>query len=233
MLKPCVRARTCVFSRPPYSICPAACQSQLAQLGYHVIYFDLDTEGYLHDDAGQIQTSKDIWDEAVEGADPCRASYLQIEHDIHAQTVYNLTDHVLASLFRNGFRSVTVGECLGDPPENWYRAGSGTVPAYNFPPRAPTGTYSCLKTTTTARPTTTTTKGTTTTTTKKPTTTTTKATPTPTGGLKVSPDGTCGTGVTCAGSVYGNCACLPLFPDSDTEPPPFPAPRLPLGAPLD
>ncbi|KAK8022208.1 peptidoglycan-N-acetylglucosamine deacetylase [Apiospora rasikravindrae] len=178
------------YMRPPFSICERACQNMLATLGYHEIYFDLDTEGYLHDDPQQIQTSKDIWDDAVEGSDPCQDSYLQIEHDIHYQTVYNLTDYILDSLFRSGYRSVTVGQCLGDPPENWYRAGSGAVPAYDFTTREPTGTWACLK------PTSTTTRRTTTTTSTSPT-----ATPT----LIVSPDGACGTGVTCQGSSYGNC----------------------------
>ncbi|KAI2630521.1 carbohydrate-binding module family 18 [Xylaria nigripes] len=133
------------YMRPPYSICPTdTCGSQLANLGYHVTYFDLDTEGYLHDDPTQIQTSKNIWDKAVVGTNPCQTDYLQIEHDIHYQTVYNLTDYVLASLFNNGYTAVTVGQCLGDPPQNWYRAGSKAVPSYTFTTRAPTGTWSCL-----------------------------------------------------------------------------------------
>ncbi|KAI0145859.1 hypothetical protein F4776DRAFT_379274 [Hypoxylon sp. NC0597] len=173
------------YMRPPYSICPAACQTQLANLGYHAVYFDLDTEGYLHDDATQIQTSKDIWDDAVDGSNPCEDSYLEIEHDIHYQTVYNLTDYILTSLFAHGYRSVTVGQCLGDPPENWYRAGTGKVPDYNFTIRAPTGTFSCLK----------------------PTATSTRPS-TPTSTLKVSQDGKCGNGVTCAGSAYGSCCSI-------------------------
>ncbi|EMR72753.1 putative chitin deacetylase protein [Eutypa lata UCREL1] len=128
------------YMRPPYSICEDACQSMLEELGYHVVYFDLDTEGYLHSDPGLIQDSKDIWDAAVEGTDPCTTSYLEIEHDIHYQVVYNLTEYLVESLFRNGYRSVTVGQCLGDPAENWYRAGSGDVPAYTFVPKDPTAT---------------------------------------------------------------------------------------------
>ncbi|KAK7751312.1 hypothetical protein SLS62_006718 [Diatrype stigma] len=128
------------YMRPPYSICEDYCQDMLADLGYHVIYFDLDTEGYLHSDPSLIQESKDIWDDAVEGTDACTTSYLEIEHDIHEQVVHNLTEYLVASLFRNGYRSVTVGQCLGDDPANWYRAGSGTVPAYTFTPKAPTVT---------------------------------------------------------------------------------------------
>ncbi|KAI0533483.1 carbohydrate esterase family 4 protein [Xylaria digitata] len=173
------------YMRPPYSICPTStCGSQLATLGYHVVYFDLDTEGYLHDDPTEIQTSKDIWDDTVPGTNPCRNNFLQIEHDIHYETVYNLTDYVLDSLFKSGYRSVTVGQCLGDPPENWYRAGSKTVPSYTFTTRAPTGTWSCLTQTQTSTGT------------------------APTSTLVVSTDGNCGSGITCQGSTFGNCCSV-------------------------
>jgi peptidoglycan/xylan/chitin deacetylase (PgdA/CDA1 family) len=38
------------YMRPPYSECDTICQNRLKTLGYHVTYFDLDTEGYLNDD---------------------------------------------------------------------------------------------------------------------------------------------------------------------------------------
>ncbi|KAI0528113.1 carbohydrate esterase family 4 protein [Xylaria bambusicola] len=181
------------YMRPPFSICPSnTCGSQLATMGYHAIYFDLDTEGYLHDDPSEIQISKDIWDDAVPGTNPCRNSFLQIEHDIHEQTVYNLTDYVLDSLFKSGYRSVTVGQCLGDPPANWYRAGSKAVPSYTFKPRAPTGTWSCLSQSSTSPP-------------------------GPTNTLVVSQDGNCGSGVTCQGSKFGNCCSQNNFCGSSID----------------
>lgn len=109
------------YMRPPYSASNSTTDAWLGELGYHITYFNLDTEGYLHDDPNLIQTSKDIWDTNVDGADPDSTKWLQIEHDPVYQTVYNLTDYVLQSLFDNGFQSVTVGECLNDPEENWYR----------------------------------------------------------------------------------------------------------------
>ncbi|KAL2146005.1 hypothetical protein VTI28DRAFT_5662 [Corynascus sepedonium] len=173
------------YMRPPYSICEESCQSILTSLGYHAIYFDLDTEGYLHDDEAQIQTSKDIWDDAIDGSDPSEDSFLQIEHDIHYQTVYNLTDYILTSLLENGYRAVTVGECLGDPAENWYRNGpdgSITVPTTSVVPPNTTSTV----------PT-------------GPTRTTISIEPTYTG---PSTDGTCGNGVTCAGTEFGSCCSI-------------------------
>lgn len=107
--------------RPPHSLSDATTDGWLAELGYHVTYFDLNTRGYENDDAALIQKSRDIWDERVEDLDPRSSSVLQIEHDPVFHSVYSLTTHMLESLFRNGFKAVTVGECLGDPKENWYR----------------------------------------------------------------------------------------------------------------
>lgn len=117
-------ARFPTYFRPPYSICSAVCEEVVARLGYHVVYFDLDTADYLNDDAGLIQNSKYMWDAALEGSDPGTDSFLEVGHDIHYQTVYNLTDYMLTDLEAKGYRAVTVGECLGDPEENWYRQAS-------------------------------------------------------------------------------------------------------------
>ncbi|KAF7550637.1 hypothetical protein G7Z17_g5573 [Cylindrodendrum hubeiense] len=110
------------YMRPPYSASNDTTDAWLGELGYHVTYFNLDTEGYLHDSATLIQESKDIWDAAVEGAAPASTKWLAIEHDPVYQSVYNLTEYMLKSMASNGFNSVTVGECLNDPKANWYRS---------------------------------------------------------------------------------------------------------------
>ncbi|KAF4988717.1 hypothetical protein FDECE_14952 [Fusarium decemcellulare] len=109
------------YMRPPYSASSEKTNAWLDELGYHITYFNLDTEGYIHDSPNMIDTSKDIWDNAIEGKDPERNKWLHIEHDPVYQTVYNLTEYMLQSLVRNDFKAVTVGECLEDPKENWYR----------------------------------------------------------------------------------------------------------------
>lgn len=158
----------------------------MSTLGYHAIYFDLDTEGYLNDDVKKIQTSKNIWDQAMKKSKPSSDSFLQIEHDIHQQVVYNLTDYILTSLFSHGYESVTVGECLGDPPSNWYRAGPGGTVI--IPTSATRSTLRPTSTTSTRN-----------------TRTSTTITPTGAPGGTLSTDGTCGNGITCRGSRFGNC----------------------------
>ncbi|WYZ44614.1 hypothetical protein EsH8_VII_001050 [Colletotrichum jinshuiense] len=170
------------YMRPPYSICGAECENQMADLGYHITYFDLDTQGYLHTDPSQIGYSVGLWDQAMQARSPCNASYLHIEHDIHQQIATTLTSHILDSVVANGWNAVTVGTCLGDPPENWYRGKS--VPSYNFkitPVSAPV----CSSTATSS---------------SSPSST----------GLAISIDATCGSasGKTCQGSVFGNCCSV-------------------------
>lgn len=127
-------------TRPPYSACDAACEDRLNDLGYHITYFDLDTEGYLKDSPELIQDSKDIWDDYVEDGDPSSQQWLHIEHDPVYQTVYNLTDYMLESITRNGFRAVTVGECLQDPKENWYRTVGDAGPPSSSSSRSSSST---------------------------------------------------------------------------------------------
>ncbi|KAK6843034.1 chitin deacetylase [Apiospora arundinis] len=120
------------YMRPPYSSCTAesGCEKDLESLGYHVVYFDLDTQDYLHTAADQIQTSKDIVTKFFQGKQSAAFDALSIGHDIHFQTVYNLTEFMLSTVSKQGYKFVTVGECLNDPVDNWYRKdNSGPAPA--------------------------------------------------------------------------------------------------------
>ncbi|PWY68460.1 chitin deacetylase [Aspergillus heteromorphus CBS 117.55] len=111
------------YMRPPYSSCTeeSGCLKDMGTFGYHVILYDIDTEDYSHDSPEAIQSSKDIFDRSLDSRDAFNRPWLVIAHDVHEQTVHNLTEHMLKRLTAEGYRAVTVGECLGDPPELWYR----------------------------------------------------------------------------------------------------------------
>ncbi|PGH09768.1 chitin deacetylase [Blastomyces parvus] len=111
------------YMRPPYSRCSEAsgCVRQMDELGYHVAYFDVDTDDYNNDSPDLIQRSKDIFDNALAFAKPNNEPLLVIAHDVHEQTVYSLTPHMLQAIYGAGYKVVTLGECLGDDPANWYR----------------------------------------------------------------------------------------------------------------
>lgn len=179
------------YMRPPYSSCTAesGCESHLASLGYHIIYFDVDTDDYEQDDPKKIQNSKNWFKGNITagGATAANSGWLSISHDIHAQTAYNLTDYMLSTITSLGYKAVTVGECLGDPAANWYRSSTGSTATSSVASSA-TGTRTSSAATSSAT-------------------------------LKVSTDATCGgtTGFTCKGSTFGNCCSTAGWCGSTTD----------------
>ncbi|KAF1951413.1 chitin binding protein-like protein [Byssothecium circinans] len=121
------------YMRPPYSSCNAACQADLKTLGYVITYFNLDTDDYNNVTPDKIQKAKDNFFNAVNPSNPSGDQFLAIAHDIHEQTALNLTGYMLQQIRAKGYRGVTVGECLGDPESNWYRASSGTIVSSSKP----------------------------------------------------------------------------------------------------
>ena len=117
------------YMRPPYSSCNAesGCQQDMIDLGYHIVYFDVDTDDYQQTTAEKIQNSKDWFKGNItkNGAIVAKDRFLSITHDIIEQTANNLTEYMLSTLTQLGYKAVTVGECLGDPKENWYRTADG------------------------------------------------------------------------------------------------------------
>lgn len=111
------------YMRPPYGDCGGACQADMAALGYHVIMWNIDTLDYENDSPTAIQTSMNIFDNAV-SLDASSHGYISLEHDVHQWTVQALAAHIIQTAHNRGYRTVTVGECLGDPAGNWYRDGT-------------------------------------------------------------------------------------------------------------
>jgi peptidoglycan/xylan/chitin deacetylase (PgdA/CDA1 family) len=171
------------YMRPPYSSCTGACPTDMAKMGYHVTYFDLDTEDYLNDSPAMIQKPKNNFLGNISSQVASNSDWLVIGHDIHEQTAHNLTAFMLQNLQQQGFKAVTVGECLGDPQANWYRSSAGSVvtSAPSSPVSAPT----------------------------KPAVSSPASAPsTPASSPgKVSIDASCGgtSRYTCLGSAFGNC----------------------------
>lgn len=116
------------YMRPPYSACDsAACQADLKALGYVITSFDLDTDDYNQLTTEKIETAKANFKKGIDSALP-NGDQLAIAHDIHELTARNLTPYMLKYVYDNGFTAVTVGECMGDPEANWYRASTPAPP---------------------------------------------------------------------------------------------------------
>jgi peptidoglycan/xylan/chitin deacetylase (PgdA/CDA1 family) len=116
------------YMRPPYSSCNDACQTVMKNLGYVISYYDLDTQDWAHQD--NIQEAKDIFKSGMDGTEggPQSGHRIVLAHDIHEQTASSLVPYMLKYLKDQGWKGVTLGECLGESKENWYRSSEGSSP---------------------------------------------------------------------------------------------------------
>ncbi|GAB0134296.1 hypothetical protein EsDP_00002674 [Epichloe bromicola] len=110
------------YFRPTFLDCAAgsACEAAVEAAGYHSISTNLDSKDFMYDDPALIQQSKDRIASGL-SSDAGKNSYIILSHDVHEQTVHNLTSFIVNLARERKYRLVTVGECLGDPKENWYR----------------------------------------------------------------------------------------------------------------
>ncbi|KAF2855092.1 carbohydrate esterase family 4 protein [Plenodomus tracheiphilus IPT5] len=173
------------YMRPPYSSCTAAsgCQKDLADLGYVVSYFDLDTDDYNQLTTTKIQVAKDNVVKGFAGTNPANDNRQLIAHDIHQLTAQDLSTYMVNYIDSLGYKMVTLGQCMGEPEANWYRtpsARTASTSSFAAPTACSSGASSSRVSTSAA------------------------ATSTPSG---VSTDGMCGStaGKTCLNSGLGEC----------------------------
>jgi peptidoglycan/xylan/chitin deacetylase (PgdA/CDA1 family) len=184
------------YARAPFLSCTRStgCLGLFGELGYHVTDINVDTKDFEFDDPALIQNAKDRFD-ALVSRDAASNSYIVLAHDVQRQTVTNLTQYMVETARDRGYRLVTLGECLGDPRDNWYRVaprggGSEPNPNPNPEPESPSTTTTSISASSSTS------------------TSATRAAPTPTtSGIVISRDQKCGgnTGQTCSGSKFGNC----------------------------
>ncbi|RMZ67062.1 chitin binding [Pyrenophora seminiperda CCB06] len=117
------------YMRPPYSSCTpgSGCQQDMADLGYVVSYFNLDTDDYNNVTPEKIQNAKDRVNGIIQPSNSQTDSFHAIAHDIHQQTAQNLTGYMLEIMTKKGYKMVTLGECMGEPKANWYRPAANRV----------------------------------------------------------------------------------------------------------
>ncbi|KAM7218373.1 hypothetical protein V8F06_006296 [Rhypophila decipiens] len=109
------------YFRPPYGDCNIQCITQLHDMGYHVVGWDLDTRDWEY-------TTEATWELALKKFksrhnDKHGDNHLVLMHDVQQMTASDLLPAVLQSLKNDNHDrlNVTVGDCLFDPPQNWYR----------------------------------------------------------------------------------------------------------------
>ncbi|KAI5814797.1 hypothetical protein BZA77DRAFT_338935 [Pyronema omphalodes] len=109
------------YMRPPYYDCDDTCMQTMSNLGYHVINCNINTQDFNHNTPATIQTSKDIFLDTINTGSPAEDGWITLAHDVHYTTVHSLTQDMINIIKQNGYTATTVGDCLNDPPSNWYR----------------------------------------------------------------------------------------------------------------
>ncbi|POS71792.1 polysaccharide deacetylase [Diaporthe helianthi] len=106
------------YFRPPYFSTNDDVLDTVGSLGYHVINADVDTNDWK----GDYDAARQAFSQAVHGGQGDGAGgKIVLAHDIHDRTVHELAAFMIEQARNAGFRLVTVGECMGDPEQNWYR----------------------------------------------------------------------------------------------------------------
>ncbi|KAJ5937251.1 hypothetical protein N7454_004906 [Penicillium verhagenii] len=104
------------YMRAPYLMVTADVLDAMTELEYHVIGASIDTKDYENDHPDDSWRSFEKFRAELDAG-----GTIVLAHDTHQTTVEILVDNLLAEIELRGHETVTVGECLGDPPEWWYR----------------------------------------------------------------------------------------------------------------
>ncbi|KAH8883245.1 carbohydrate esterase family 4 protein, partial [Thozetella sp. PMI_491] len=105
------------YLRPPYTTWNDEIINEFYTLGYHNLNFDLNTRDW----EGDYNVAQNEFSSALSGHNPASSSFIAVAHDIEDKTVHGYVQFMIDEARKYKYELVTVGECLGDHPNNWYR----------------------------------------------------------------------------------------------------------------
>ncbi|KAG0216010.1 hypothetical protein BGX33_000593 [Mortierella sp. NVP41] len=102
-----------VYMRPPYGNLNGVSQDYLSDNGYKIVKWRVDTNDWRHPD--DVDESLNAYKSAG------GPGFIALEHDTIQSIVNDLVPRVIEYAKSRGWDLVTVGECLGVSPDDWYR----------------------------------------------------------------------------------------------------------------
>ncbi|PVI05812.1 carbohydrate esterase family 4 protein [Periconia macrospinosa] len=106
------------YWRPPFNACKTKeCLEDLGVLGYHTSIWDINTKDW----AGDYAYAEDQFLTSISSAPSSESSWIAVLHETHERTVHGLTQWMIDRGREQGYEFATMGECMADPEENWYR----------------------------------------------------------------------------------------------------------------
>ncbi|KAJ0414046.1 hypothetical protein BJY00DRAFT_319228 [Aspergillus carlsbadensis] len=104
------------YMRPPYFDVSAEVLDTMCDLGYKVVTASIDTKDYEHDSEDGICVSYDKFVNELDAG-----GSIVLSHDTHYWTGEALLERMLVEISERGLTATTVGDCLGEPLDTWYR----------------------------------------------------------------------------------------------------------------
>ncbi|KAF9966710.1 hypothetical protein BGZ70_001545 [Mortierella alpina] len=109
------------YMRPPFGSLNAQVLDILGQRDYTAITWDTDTQDWAHPD--NFEASFKVYESILNNSNELnQPGHIVLQHEVNQVTALQVAPMAIDLALVRGFKVVTVGECLGDPKSNWYKA---------------------------------------------------------------------------------------------------------------
>ena len=106
-----------IACRPPFGYHNRAAVRLLEELGFrYIAMWNIDSKDWQDGEGiGLLSRIKNRYEDA-----PLYHNHIALHHEWVKATVNRMVPFIIEWAQRRNLRMVTLGECIGDPPENWY-----------------------------------------------------------------------------------------------------------------
>ena len=110
------------YMRPPYGSYTPTTLTALGSWGYKVIWQNLDSQDYAHQNSdNQTKLDEQAYSSTISQFPVPQTSFISLQHDFVSNTVLEWVEEVIQTYTAKGYIFGTVGDCLGETRENWYK----------------------------------------------------------------------------------------------------------------
>ncbi|KAG9323732.1 hypothetical protein KVV02_006455 [Mortierella alpina] len=109
------------YMRPPFGSLSTQVLEILGERDYTVVTWDTDTQDWAH--TANFEASFKVYESILNNPNEItQPGHIVLQHEVNQVTALQVAPMAIDLALVRGFKVVTVGECLGDPNKNWYKA---------------------------------------------------------------------------------------------------------------
>ncbi|KAF9987901.1 hypothetical protein BGZ75_010309 [Mortierella antarctica] len=109
------------YMRPPFGSLNTHVLEVLGERDYTAVTWDTDTQDWAHTD--NFEASFKVYESILNNPNEItQPGHIVLQHEVNQVTALQVAPMAIDLALVRGFKVVTVGECLGDPSRNWYKA---------------------------------------------------------------------------------------------------------------